>query len=210
MAILKEDNLSVEIKFTDFKYGWVYYGFCFLLGSQPVFNKGIQEEDYFFANEYDEDSLIPALEQSLVENRSIEWIPTEPDMWVEIKPQLIRGWEDTKLLIESGSLLYVSDEQKEKLKEIDEKRVKSNGNLPEDYFEITFFVDSYRLKNPDRKIRGYTGDGVAFRITVSREKITKFVEKLKADYQKFIKANEDEIKRTRDERDDICKKFGPK
>ena len=193
MAVLKEDNLSVEIKFTGYTYGWVYYEFRFFLGVSPVFNPDIHENNFFSANEHGGDSLIPTLEEALSEDKSIEWEPTEPDMWIDVEYRKKRGWENYKPSVEDKSV-FVSNEYKERLKKVDEERKKAGGKLPDDYFSLTFFVDSLRLKNPDQKVGGYSGDGIALRVTVTREKLEAFVRELKADYQRFLELHKDEVR----------------
>jgi len=57
-------------------------------------------------------------------------------------------------------------------------------------FQFTFFVDASQLKYKD----SYSGQGIAVRITVIREELQKFTEELKAEYQKFLEKNKDEIR----------------
>lgn len=192
MAILKEYNLIVEIKFTDYEYGWVYYEFRFFLGELPVFNPNIHHESFFSANEHRNDSLIPVLEEALLEDRSIEWEPTEPDMWIDIEYRSKRGWKHYKPSVK-GKRIFISDEHREKLKEVDRQRREAGGKLPDDCFSLTFFVDAARLKQPDKEAGVYCGDGIALRITVTREKLERFVKELKADYQKFLELHKDKV-----------------
>jgi len=89
MAILKDESgLKVEIKFDSYDYECVQYRFFFALADTSAFNPAFAPDGFFFASEITEDSLIPAFEQALSENKFICWSPDdEPKVSLEIKPQ---------------------------------------------------------------------------------------------------------------------------
>lgn len=203
MAILSsEDNLSVEIRFDDFCNDWVNYRFYFSVPGAPLFNPKLRKEEYFFANEYEEDSLIPELEEALRHDHRACWSPTEPDLEIEIVAHPKQGLKETLDDLNNKRIIYVSEAEKERLRKVDEERERLGGKLPDDYFELTFLVDTCQIADavPGVEKGVYTGDYLAMRMGVTRQILEQFVEDLKREYAEFCRRHEEAIKRMRESR----------
>lgn len=78
------------------------------------------------------------------------------------------------------NLLTQFDEVKQKRIEREKEKAKK-GTLPDDYIDIILFFDAYNFKGADV----YYGDGICFKMTVTRDQLARFYEDLKKEYIQF-------------------------
>jgi hypothetical protein len=64
-----------------------------------------------------------------------------------------------------------------------EKRKKALGKLPDDLFEISFFLDTYNF----RECGAYSGCGVTFSFLLFRRELESFVDELEVERDRIVR-----------------------
>lgn len=180
MAILKSGDFEVKVSFLKYEYGWVYYQYEYLNKGKSVFDYKVYPKECLVAEEYRADSLIPTLKEAEDKNKNDYWRTDEPYLTIEIRffPKL--GWIETE---SNPNVIFTSEDEKARLKQVDKLREQSGGKLQDDCFEITFLIG-----------QPMSGSGPAFVITITRKDLKVFIAELEKEYKIFEKNNKDEIR----------------
>jgi len=191
MAKLIKDKAIVEINFVDYPYGCVRYNLRFLYGDKPLINPELLVEDPFSFDEYEKDSLIPFLKRLLKDDANDVWQSLEPEMRIEAVFSPKMGLKEVE---NDPSVIYISDDQRERYRRVDEERKKAGGKLPEDNFIFRFFVQEAKLKPFHESGESGYGEFVpAMQLWVSRKELEDFVVQLKQDYEEWKVRNKEQI-----------------
>ena len=176
MAKLQSDDLTLEIKFIDFKEEWVEYEIKFYWKDDIIVNDNILKKNgewwgkrsygVFLANDYQKDHLIKTIKNVLKTCESDYWEPLEPDAIIAIYPGKFFPF-----------LKYHWTLIEEKKEEIEQEK-RDKGKQKDDLFTIITFIDSYNFKNSG----AYSGEGISFHLTVERKDLEKFVTELEIEY----------------------------
>lgn len=185
MAILRNDDLSLEIRYKGFDAGWVEYEFFYRWQEDNIINDAIlkRPSEYWsrrspgamLANEHRECGILPLLKKVLHSNQPDYWESLDPDVTIAIYPE-----QHFPFLKSKWKLVSESEEVKKKrIKREMEKAEK--GSLPDDYIDIILFFDVYNFKDAS----AYYGDGICLKMTVTRAQVSRFYEDLKEEYIQF-------------------------
>ncbi|HAK88381.1 MAG TPA: hypothetical protein DHV16_05550 [Nitrospiraceae bacterium] len=185
MAILKQEDLSLEIRYKGFQDGWVEYEFFYCWQGESVINDAIlkRSNEYWgsrspgamLANEHRECGILPLLKKVLQINQPDYWESLDPDVTIAIYPE-----QHFPFLESKWKVVLEKDEVKQKRIER-EKEKTEKGLLPDDYIDIILFFDVYNFKGAS----AYYGDGICFKMTVTRAQLTRFYEDFKKEYIHF-------------------------
>lgn len=185
MAILRNDDLSLEIRYKGFEAGWVEYEFFYRWQGESVINDAVlkRSNEYWggrspgamLANEDRECGILPLLKRVLKTNKPDYWESLDPDVTIAIYPE-----QHFPFLESKWKLVSESDEVKQKRLER-EKEKAEKGPLPDDSIDVILFFDVYNFKGAS----AYYGDGICFKMTVTRAQLTGFYEDLKQEYVQF-------------------------
>lgn len=191
MAILKNDDLSFDFRFTDFRPGgYFFYQFCFLWKDEPIINPNIlkkwsehfkeQKKNYFLAEDSDYEEFIPFLKRVLETNKAQSWEPIiYEDAIIAIYPDDFFPFNAPDI---KHSYSVVFDEKIAKQREAREKLKVEKGNLPDDIFTIIIHANMHNFK--DAKYYS-TGDGISLHLVVTREDLEIFISELEKEYEEF-------------------------
>jgi hypothetical protein len=198
MAKLINNKAIFEIMFLDYPYGYIRYGLKLSYDGKSFINPDLIAEDPIEFYEYESDSLIPFFEKILnyEENdkyKQDRYQSLEPDMSIETIFYPVRGLKETERLMSlpNPALLYLSDEYKQKLHLVDKEREKSGNNkLPDDFFDITFFINDLKLKPNRGPGSAYGAFLPALFMSVERHVLESFVKELKEEYKSYLQKHE--------------------
>jgi hypothetical protein len=189
MAKITVEDLSLEIAYTFFEDGWVYYDIWYRWRDEPIINDAIlkRHNDHWAkrgkgaikACEHRGCEILPLIRDVLKTNKSDYWEATDPDVLLA----LYTG-DTFPFLPSKWTLIYEKPETKAK-REAQETERAASGPLPGDYIEIILSVDAYTFAGST----AYYGDGICFRLTVTREMLDAFYEDLKIEYIAFRNEN---------------------
>ncbi len=189
MAILKSEKATAEIKFVDYNYGYVSYSLRLSYGGKSIINPEILAEDPIHFDEYEKDYLIPFFENLLREDKNDVFNPLEPEIRIVAYFYAKLGLKEA----ESFEGAWYSEDRKNELRAVDEKRDKAGGKLPDDSFDIHFWVNDSKLKPWLDEFKAYGGFAFSMNIAVSRSDLEKFVLELKKEYQEWEERNKEQI-----------------
>jgi hypothetical protein len=181
MAQLLSDKLMLEVNFSSIENEWVNYDIRFFWNNEFIIRDEIlkREGKYwggrkygtFLANDYQSDSLIDIIKEALDTYKATCWEPMEPDARIAIYPGLFFPFLETPYnLFEEMEALRIKRLEKQKKEE-------------EDFFTIITFIDAYNFKESF----SYDDVGISLHMVVDREKLEKFSDDLKKEYDKLIK-----------------------
>ncbi len=185
MAILHDGDLSLEIKYREFNFGWVYYDIWPRWCGEPVLNDAILKRvnehwakrgvGAIRACEHQECGILPLLRRVLEENKADYWEATDPDILLALYPDGAFPFLPSK-----WQLVYEAPEaQAAKLARARERA--HRGPLPDDYMELILFVDVYNFAGAT----AYSGSGLCFRLMSKRAVLQQFHADLKREYLAF-------------------------
>jgi len=185
MAILKNDDLSFEVVYKGFQHGWVEYEFFHRWQGENIINDAIlkRHNEYWgkrsggalLANEHRECGILPLLKEVLRTNKPDYWEALDPDVTIAIYPEQHFPFLESKWKI-------VSESAETKQKRIEREKEKAEKRLlPDDDIDVILFFDVYNFKGAST----YYGDGICFKMTVTRAQITRFYDDLKQEYIQF-------------------------
>jgi hypothetical protein len=179
------DNLSLEIAYRDFEYGWVYYDIWLRWCGEPVINDAILKRHNehwakrgagaIVASEHRECGILPLLKHVLATNESDYWEGTDPDVLLAIYPD-----RRFPFLPSKWTLLY-EKQAAQAARDAEQKKRAEFGPLSTDLVEIMLFVDVYNFDNAG----AYYGDGLCFRISPTRAQLEEFYRRMRAEYLSF-------------------------
>jgi len=183
MAVLEHGLLKVEIKYFD---GYEQnYSLEFSFDSRPLINPEVIGEG--FGGYDNKGDLISVFEVALANDSPNLWKSGWSDLILEIRPFHKLGWKDQK----EG--FRAVPEYEESLKKVDQLRVELGGKIPDDKFELTFFVEAHGLKIPYPRDTCFQGEYVALRIIVIRKDLQHFMNTLKQEYEQYLKSVEKRV-----------------
>lgn len=186
MAKLKSDNLTLEIKFNKFETDWIAYEIIFLWKDETIINDSIikkrkNHKNYgtFYANDYEDDSLIEMIKKVIESNKPDYWEPMEPDAKIAIYPEryfpfLMDHW------------IPVEDSNEKIIRTIDEK---PNNNKYE-LFTVITFIDRYNFK----ECNSYSSEGISLHLIVTRKDLETLVSDLEIEYNELLNKIKDKSK----------------
>lgn len=184
MATLRNDELSLEIRYRSFEDSWVYYDIWFRWRDEPIINDALLKRSSkhwakrapgaIIAEEHRECGILPLLSHVLKTNEAEYWEPMEPDVLLAIYPR-----NSFPFLPSKWKLAYESQEFKARREARDVERAK--GPLPDDLLEVMLFVDMYNFEG----CGAYSGTGFCFRLAPTRAALQDFYEALKSEYLAF-------------------------
>lgn len=145
MATLKNEGLSLEIKYHDFKYGCVHYDICLRWRGEPVINDSIlKRHNEYWANrgvgaikacEDGECGILPLLRRVLETNEADYWEGTDPDILLAVYPDSFFPFLPPK-----WTFVPITPKAKSENMALERKHAKPKPR-PDDYFEVMLFVD---------------------------------------------------------------------
>lgn len=180
MAILKSDNLVLDIKFNSIEDSWIKYNIKFYWKDEIIIKDDIlkrtgwwNKRSYgtFLANDYEKDYLIETIKKALDTNNPQCWEPMEPDAKLAIYPEMFFPFLKTPY-----NLFEELEEERKRKKEIHEVK-------DDDLFTVITFIDSYNFKDSC----SYSGEGISLHLIVSRKDLEKFVADLQIEYDNIIR-----------------------
>ncbi len=193
MAKLSKEKMTLEIKFTRYKFGWVNYEIKFLWDSAPIINDAVlkRNTDFwnsrsngaFVANDDEKDRLIPFIKKVLKSDKTDYWQPVDPDVTIEIYPDDL----DLYPPIESHfKVIKINGEMIKKMKEREALKRKS-GQLDDDLFVIVTRIDAYNFKDQNAYCNFGTSHSccLSLLLKVTRAEMRNFVEDLEKEYGDF-------------------------
>lgn len=186
MAVIRDGDLSLDVRYVGFEAGWVSYNICPRWRGEPVLNDKIlkRESSYWAArgvgairaNEDLECGIVPLLRRVLERNEADYWEPLEPDILLALYPN-----EDFPFLPWKCRIAAVGREQQEASKACPSQDVRHDPH-PDDLIEFILCVNVYNFAGAEC----YTGgSGVCFRLVPSRAELQIFYEELKREYLAF-------------------------
>lgn len=184
MAILRNDNLSLEISYRWFDAGWISYDIWCRWRDIPVLNPAVLRDNIpqpphragvIETEDFGECGLLPMLRTAIDDNESGYWEPIKPDVLLAIHTE-----EFFPFLPSNLELIHESAEMKARREDHEARRAQL-GPLPDDYVELILFMDSRQFRDADE----YSGDGVCFRLGPTRERLQKFYDDLQSEYTAF-------------------------
>jgi hypothetical protein len=185
MAILRCDDLSLEIAYREFDDGLVYYDIWPRWRGEPVINDAIlkRSNDHWAkrgvgaikACERRECGVLPLLRKVLETNESDYWEARTPDGLLAV---YTRG--GFPFLPTKGTVIYETRETKPEREEREAKRARY-GPSPDEYLEVILFVDVYNFDGAD----AYYGAGLCFRMQSKRGALAEFYKDLRSEYVTF-------------------------
>ena len=182
MATLSVDDLSLEVAYNDFRYGWVHYDIRARWRGVPVFNEEVirhesdektDRRDAIKACEYRECGLLPLLRRVLERNDSDYWEALEPDILFAfqtdrrfpfLKPKSSRNQL-------SSTLAQEALQQEQAVRILTE----------DDTIETMLLIDTHSFTAG----YSYSGQGVCFRLLPTRKCLRQFYEGLRGEYLGF-------------------------
>ena len=185
MAILRDGDLSLEIRYREFEHGSVYYDIWLRWRGEPVINDAILKRvnDHWAkrgtgavkAGEYEECGILPLLRKVLESNEADYWQATDPDILLALYPGGAFPFPPS-----NRRLVHERADAKEARKTREQERA-TRGPLPDDYIELMLFVDTYNFEGST----AYSGSGICFHMVPMRADLQGFYETLKQEYFKF-------------------------
>ena len=189
MAILQNRKAIAEIKFVDYSNGYVSYSLRLLYTDKSAINPEILAEDPIHFDEYDSDYLIPFFENLLKEDKSAVFNPLEPEIRIEAYFSPKVGLKEAETI----KTAWYSNDRKKELRAVDEERDRIGGKLPDDGFDIYFWVNDQKLKPWRDETGAYGGFVFGMNVWVSRSALENFVSELKKEYQGWKERNKEQI-----------------
>jgi len=185
MAILHDDDLSLEIKYREFEHGWVYYDIWLRWRGEPVINDAILKRvnDHWAkrgvgaikACEHQECGILPLLRRVLETKKADYWEATDPDILLALYPNDVFPFLPPK-----WHIVHEAPEAKAK-REAREQERSERGPLPDDYFELLLFVDVYNFEGAT----AYSGSGLCFRLSPTCAEVQAFYGDMRREYLAF-------------------------
>lgn len=185
MAILKDDDLSLEIQYREFEFGWVYYDIWPRWRGEPIINDAIlkrKNEHWakrgvggFNACEIRECGILPLLRRVLETNEADYWEAMDPDILLALYPDEVFPFLPSK-----WTLVHEAPEVRAR-REAREQERSEHGPLPDDCLEVLLFVDVYNFEGASV----YYGSGLCLRLRPKRAELQTFYEDLKHEYLAF-------------------------
>lgn len=182
MAKLSSGNLSLEIEYTGWKCGWLNYEITFCWGGKHLLNSRCLKRKTRRTgaswvnnepNEIEQDDLVRVLKRVLETNKPDYWEPIEPEIVVAFYPEMYFPFIDSH-----WELMYESDSMKVRREEREEQKEEFGGKLPDDDITVVVNVDTYNFVGEG----GYSGQGIALIMVVSRETLEVFCTDLEREY----------------------------
>lgn len=185
MAKLQSDGFVLEMTLRCDGTAGVVYDLTFTWKGIPIVNDEVikRENDWwgrakpssFFFTEYGEVKPVQFFRNMLHAIKSDYFEPMDPDIRITIHP--IHAFpEDRSRLLWEADHVKKAREEREKLK-------KALGKLPDDVFQIEFFLDTYNFK----ECGAYSGDGIGFNFLVDRTALEAFVDQLEAERENIVR-----------------------
>lgn len=179
MVILKSDDFELEMSLRWDNLEGIVYDLVFKWQGIPVINDEITrwsraKPSSFFFTEYAKLRPVAFFRNMLDADKSGYLEPVHPDIRITVHP--IHALPQDR----SGVIWESKDTKRER--EERERRKKELGKLPDDLFEIHFFLDTHNFK----ECSAYSGDGITFNFLVERTDFEKFVEQLEAERQALV------------------------
>lgn len=185
MAILHDGDLSLEIKYREFEFGWVYYDIWPRWRGEPILNDAILKRvnehwakrgvGAIKAYEHQECGILPLLRRVLDGNKADYWEATDPDILLAVYPD-----DAFPFLPSKWNVVYVAPEvQAARLARATERA--KHGPLPDDYIELMLFVDVYNFEGAT----AYSGSGLCFKMITKRVVLQQFHDDLRREYLAF-------------------------
>lgn len=184
MAILRSYDFELKMPLRwDEKEG-VVYDLTFLWRGVPIVNDMVikrsnewwnqAKPSSFFFTEYAKLRPVEFFKSMLESVESDFLEPVDPDIRITINP--IHAFP-----VDRSHVIYEAEDAKEKRIKREEQK-KRLGKLPDDLFEIEFFLDIYNFSN----CSAYSGDGISFKFLTYRADIESFVDQLEAERKEIV------------------------
>lgn len=189
MAKLTCHELTLEVRYRELDpYLWVQYDLLFLWKGEPMVEDALLKRSpagwagrgkgVLQANEFDGDSLLPALKEVIETNVAGRWEPTEPDVLFAFYPDQVFPFLPSK-----GRTGWEAPHIKKQRLARERAKKAAGGRLPDDPFTIIAFADAYQWKESD----AYAGNGLALVMTARRKDVERFYRQLAREYQAFVR-----------------------
>jgi hypothetical protein len=185
MARLSEGELTLEVRYRSFEYGWVVYDILWLWQDEPILSDPIlkRHNEYWaarapggiHANEHRGDFVIPELREVRETGQPLASTTSDPDVTLAIYPEQFFPFLPSRY-----TLIYESDRVRTERAER-EARKAALGKLPDDLFQLIMFVDAYNFK----RCYAYQSSGVALHMVTTRAALERFLVDLRQEYFAF-------------------------
>jgi hypothetical protein len=171
MAKLTSGHLTLEIAYRKLDLGgWVHYDIRFLFDDQPLINPALLSLDKAFrANEYEQDTLIPAIDQALQSRHPLSWEPLEPDIAIQFYPDGTYPYAPA----------WLFPARQEPFENWPQPKSKPDTEPlePDDDMTLLVMMDAYNFE----RSQGYTRDGPALILSVTRADLQAFRDTLQVE-----------------------------
>lgn len=184
MAVLRSEAYTLEMNCRWEDLEGVTYDLVFKWQGSPIINEEVLKRvnEYwsrgprngFFLTEYAGRRPLPFLRKMLD--------AVEPDDDESIEPEVqITVWPLHAEPVDRSAVLYESERARKEREEL-EARKKELGKLPDDLFQVEFFVDTYYFKDAWAP----SLDGIKFVFLVQRSDLERFVEELEREREAIV------------------------
>ncbi|NUO07292.1 MAG: hypothetical protein HUU08_01200 [Candidatus Brocadia sp.] len=184
MAILKSENLELDMSLRWDNIEGIVYDLVFKWRGIPIVNDSIikRGNDWwsqakpsgFFFTEYAKLRPVAFFKKMLDSQKSDYIEPIDPDIRITVHP-IHALPEDRSSVMWEAEHIKRQREERERLK-------RELGKLPDDLFEIIFFLDTYNFKG----CAAYSGDGISFNFLVIRTEFENFIRQLDQERQSMV------------------------
>ena len=188
MATLNSDSYAMEMTLRWDENVEVIYDLVFKWRGLPILNEEIMKRENkwwaqgplngVFSSEYSQ--FQPALFfRKMLKATQPDYLESiDPDIRITIFPNHVVPGERFEVLWEADSVKKSREEREARKREL--------GELPDDLFEIHFFIDTYNFS----ECPAYSGDGVSFVFVVYRTELERFVNQLENERQELVAIKE--------------------
>jgi hypothetical protein len=185
MAILGSNGYTLEMTLRWDDIDGVVYDFVFKWQGKPIINEEVLKRSNefwsrgprhgLFFTEYAYRRPLRFLRDMLEATEPHEFSPTEPDVQIIVWP--------IDAMPHDHSMVAYESEDRNKEREEQEARKKQLSKLPNDLFQIEFFVDTYNFEGCSE----LSPDGITFRLWVHRSELESFVEELEQGREEIVR-----------------------
>lgn len=185
MARLQSHDFVLDMSLRWEELEGVVYDLTFSWMGIPIINDDVikRSNDWWgkakpsslFFSEYAGVRPVKFFRRMLDSIKSESFEPSDPDIRITVHP--IHAFpEDRSRILWEAEHIKQEREKREQLK-------KELGKLPDDLFQVEFFIDTYNF----RECCAYSGDGVTFSFWVNRAELELFVQQLEAEREIVVK-----------------------